>query len=195
MELDFHGPRTHETAPVGGFRGHLAAVDLDAFADADEPVPVASTEAVARRGTDAVVAYLGSQAVGSVAHGHVGVAGAGVLERVGQALLNDPVGRQVDRRRERERLAVDVQPDGQAGPADLVQQGAEGVEAGLGHQVDVVLVAAHGGQQTAHLGQRRAPGLLDAAERIAVLGERVGSLCLTAATWSTITLTAWATMS
>ena len=83
----------------------------------------------------------------------------------------------------------------QAGPADLVQQGAEGVEAGLGHQVDVILVAAHGGQQTAHLGQRRTPGLLDAAERIAVLGERVGSLCLTAATWSTITLTAWATMS
>jgi hypothetical protein len=69
-----------------------------------------------------------------------------------------------------------MQPDGQAGPADLVQQGAEGVEAGLGHQVDVVLVAAHGGQEPAHLGQRRAPGLLDAAERVTVLGERVGEL-------------------
>ena len=31
----------HEAAPVGGSRGHLAAVDLDAFADADEPVAVA----------------------------------------------------------------------------------------------------------------------------------------------------------
>lgn len=104
------------------------------------------------------------------------MAGAGVLERVGQAFLDDPVGRQVDRRRERERLAIDVQLDGQAGPADLVQQGAEGVEAGLGHQVDAVLVAVHGGQQAAHLGQRGAPGLLDAGERIAVLGERVGEL-------------------
>jgi hypothetical protein len=92
--------------------------------------------------TGAVVAYLGPQPVGPVADGHVGAAGAGVLERVGQAFLDDPVGRQVDRRREREGLAVDVQPDGQAGPADLFQQCAEGVEARLGHQVEVVLVAA-----------------------------------------------------
>jgi hypothetical protein len=83
---------------------------------------VAGTEAVARRGTDAVVAYLGLQAVGSVADGHVGMAGAGVLERVGQAFLDDPVGRQVDRRGERKGLAVDMQSDGQAGPADLFQQ-------------------------------------------------------------------------
>lgn len=81
-------------------------------------------KAVARRGTDAVVAYLGLQAVGSVADGHIGMAGAGVLERIGQAFLDDSIGRDVERRWKRERLAVDMQPDGQAGPADLFQQGA-----------------------------------------------------------------------
>ena len=37
-------------------------------------------------------------------------------------------------------------------------------------------VAAHGGEETAHLGKRRAAGLLDAPERVAVLGQRVGEL-------------------
>jgi len=50
------------------------------------------------------------------------VAGAGVLEHVGQAFLNDSIGGQVEGRGERERLALDMQPDGQAGPADLFQQ-------------------------------------------------------------------------
>jgi hypothetical protein len=85
-------------------------------------MPVADTGAVARRGTDAVIAYLGPQAAGSVADGHVGVAGAGVLEHVGQAFLNDAIGGKVEGRGERERLALDMQPDGQAGPADLFQQ-------------------------------------------------------------------------
>ena len=43
-----------EAAPVCRSCGHLAAVDLDALADADEPV----AEAVARRGAGAVVAHL-----------------------------------------------------------------------------------------------------------------------------------------
>jgi hypothetical protein len=47
----------------------------------------------------------------------------------------------------------------------------------------------------AHLRQRGAPCLLDAYQRLAILGQRGGELVLTAPTWSTITLTAWATMS
>ena len=66
--------------------------------------------------TTSIVAYLGPQAVGSVADGHVGVAGAGVLEHVGQAFLNDSIGGQVEGRGERERLALDMQPDRQARP-------------------------------------------------------------------------------
>ena len=51
---------------------HLAAVDLDAFADADEPVP----EAVGRRAAQAVVAYLDLELVQPIAEGHVRAAGA-----------------------------------------------------------------------------------------------------------------------
>ena len=50
------------------------------------------------------------------------VSGVGVLEHVGQAFLNDSIGGQVEGGGERERLALDMQPDGQAGPADLFQQ-------------------------------------------------------------------------
>ena len=42
------------------------------------------------------------------------MAGAGVLERVGQPLLDDPVGGEVDRPGQRERLALDVQLDRRA---------------------------------------------------------------------------------
>ena len=69
-----------------------------------------------------------------------------------------------------------MQPDGQAGAADLVQQRVEAVEAGLGHELDLVALAAHGAEETPHLGERRAPGPLDALERLAVLGERIGEL-------------------
>ena len=127
----------HEAAVGCRACGHLAAVDLDAFADADEAV----AEAVARRGADAVVAYLDAQLVGPVADGHVGPARARVLERVRQALLDDAVRGEVDRAREREALALDVQVDGQAGAADLVHQRVEAVEPRLGGELGVVAVA------------------------------------------------------
>ena len=84
-----------------------------------------------------------------------------------------------------------------AGPArpTSVQQRVEAVEPGLRRELDLVAVAAHRAEEPAHLGERGAAGLLDAPERVAVLGQLVGSLCRTAPTWSTITLTAWATMS
>ena len=107
-----------ETASGCRSCGHLAAVDLDAFADADEPVP----EAVARGAALAVVAYLELKLVGPIADRHIGRAGARVLERVGQAFLDDAIGREVDPSRERERLPVDMQLDGQACAADLFQQ-------------------------------------------------------------------------
>src|SRR5205823_10347388 len=107
-----------EAAPVGAPGAHLAAVDLDAFADADEPV----AETVARRAALAVVAYLDVQLVGPVADGHFSIAGARVLERVGQALLDNSVGREVDPPWQRGGLAVDMQLDRQASASDLLQQ-------------------------------------------------------------------------
>ena len=116
--LEWEARAEDEPAPGRRSCAHLTAVDLDALADADEPVP----EAVGRRAAQTVVAYLDLELIRPVADGHVRVAGARVLEGVGQALLNDAVGREVDPPRERERLAVDMQLDGQTGAADLVQQ-------------------------------------------------------------------------
>ena len=78
------------------------AVDVHAFADADEAVAVP----VGRRGAVAVVGDLELDVVRPVADGHVGVAGMGVLERVGQAFLHDSIGGEVDRAGQRERVAV-----------------------------------------------------------------------------------------
>ena len=99
-----------------------------------------------------------------------------MLERVRQALLDDAIGGKVDPAREREGLAVDVQLGGQAGAADLVQQRVEAVETGLRNELDLVLVAPHCGKETAHLGERGPAGPLDAPERVAVVGPRVGKL-------------------
>src|SRR5207244_6976856 len=94
-----------EAAPVRAPGAHLAAVDFYALADADEPV----AETVARRAALAVVAYLDVQLVASVPDGHIGVAGTRMFERVGQAFLDDSVGREVDSPWERDRLAIDMQ--------------------------------------------------------------------------------------
>ena len=52
----------------------------------------------------------------------------GVLERVRERLLHDPVGGQVDARRQRPRLALDAQLDRQPGAAHLREQRVELVE-------------------------------------------------------------------
>src|SRR5688572_24694862 len=109
--------RAEDEAPVGcGPRVHLAAVDLHPFADADEAV----AETVGRRGARAVVDDFELDLVGAITDDHVGVAGVRVLERVGQALLHDPIRRQLDRAREREGVTVHVQPDRKPGAADVL---------------------------------------------------------------------------
>ena len=94
-----------------------------------------------------------------------------MLERVRQALLDDPVRGEVDRAGERECLAVDVQSHRKARRVDVVDERVEGLEARLGAELDAVPVAAHRAEQEAHLGQRRAAGLLDSPERVPVLDE------------------------
>jgi hypothetical protein len=149
--------------------GHLAAVDLDALADADE----AEAEAVVGCAASTVVADVDPQFVSSVADGHVGVLGVGVLERVGQAFLDDAIGGQVDGRWESDGVALDVQPDGKAGAADLFEQRVEVVEARLWGELEIFAVAAHRTEQASHLRDGGAPRLLDSAERVPVLGLRI----------------------
>ena len=118
-----HGRRWKASAEdepaLGGLTcGHLAAVDLDAFADTDETVP----EAVALRAPRAVVPYLNLQLVRPIANGHVRVAGMRVLECIRQAFLDDAVDGEVNPPRERDGLAVHMKFHGQSGTADLAQQ-------------------------------------------------------------------------
>ena len=75
---------------------HLAAVDLDALADADEPWPSCRSCCAV-----AVVADLDPQLVRLVVQRHVGTACARVLEHVREALLHDAVGGEIERRRKR----------------------------------------------------------------------------------------------
>ena len=168
------GSRALSTKPPSVCRTgrHLAAVDLDALADADEPV----AEAVALGGADAVVAHLELELGRLVADGHVGLARAGVLERVRQGFLHDPVGGEIDSRRQRHRRSLHVHPHGQARSADLVGERVETVEAGLRGELEVVAVAAHRAEQAAHLGERAAAGALDAAQCFGILGQLVGQL-------------------
>src|SRR4029453_14348919 len=109
-----------EEEPALGSRtcGHLAAIDLDAFADTDETV----AEAVALRAPLAVVPPLNRQLVRPIANGHVRVAGMRMLERIRQAFLDDAISGEVNPPREREGLAVHMESDGQPGTADLAQQ-------------------------------------------------------------------------
>jgi hypothetical protein len=98
-----------------------------------------------------------------------------VLKRVRQA-LHDSIGGEVDRARELEGVATDVEPDRQPGATDLFQQRVEAVEARLGPEFDAVAVAAHRPEEAAHLGERGAAGLLDAPKGILVLLERLREL-------------------
>jgi len=76
----------HEATDFAGSRRHVAAVDLDALADPEEPMPVI----VAGDGTTTVVADLNPELAGVVLDLDVGTPGMSVLEYVGKALLQDP---------------------------------------------------------------------------------------------------------
>jgi hypothetical protein len=93
-----------EAACGRGTCAHFAAVDLHALADTDEAV----AESVGRHRSGAVVEDLELELVWAIPEGHIGVARTRMLEGVGQALLHDSVGGEVDRARKRERFAVDV---------------------------------------------------------------------------------------
>ena len=99
-----------------------------------------------------------------------------MLERVGQALLDDPVRGQVERAGEGGDIAVDLQVDGQAGAADRFDERVEVVEPRLGGELGVLVLAPHRAEQAAHLRQRAAAGPLDALERLLVLVHLRGQL-------------------
>ncbi len=102
-----------------------------------------------------------------VAQDDLRVRGAGVLEGVGQPLLHDAVGAQVDAGGQRHPLALDGERDRQPRPLDLLDEDVDVLDARLGLELGAVVLAAQHAQQPARLDQRLAPGLLDRGQRLA----------------------------
>jgi hypothetical protein len=71
-----------------------------------------------------------------------------------------------------EGITVDVQPHGEPGASDVPQQRVETVEPRLRSELGAFPVFTHRVQQVTHLRQGAAPGLLDAHQRLAILGQR-----------------------
>jgi hypothetical protein len=92
-------------------------------------------------------------------------AAAAVLERVGETLLDQPEGGQVDAGRQRPGPSLDAQLDVEPGVARAGDERAEAIERGLRGVVGVLAVGAQDAEQAAHLGQRLAAGRLDRAQR------------------------------
>ena len=87
--------------------------------------------------------------------------GAGVLERIRQRLLHDPVGREVDPRRELHRLPLHCELHRQSGLAHLLDERRERPEARLRRERGDLFLGAHDPEQPPHLRERLAPCLLD----------------------------------
>jgi len=139
-------------APVRAAPGaQVPAVERHPLAHSRETVAGAELGRLAGRGT-AVVGDLQLELVGPVAHGDLRANPAGVLARVGQRLLDDATGRQVDARRQRPRVALGHELDGQLATARLLDELRQAVRPGLRHERrDGALPAKHA-ERAAHLG-------------------------------------------
>ena len=84
-----------------------------------------------------------------------------VLEHVGETFLDYPVGGDVDPAGQVEGITVDVQPRGEPGAPDVLQERAKTVEPRLGSELGAFSVFTHRVQQVTHLRQCVAPRLLD----------------------------------
>ena len=152
--------------------GHLAVVEPDPLADPDEAVAAAVTVP----GAPAVVAYLDAQLIGRVVQRYLGFGCLCVLEHVGEAFLDDPVGGDVDPARQGELLTGNAQPHGQPGTPELFQQSVKTVEAWLRRELNAAVVLAHGIQQVPHVRQCGTARLLHIPQHVLVLLVRVWQL-------------------
>src|SRR5439155_23456308 len=115
-------PRAQPVAAPGTRpRLELAAVDRDALPHSNEAVTAAAPVPAAV----AVVGHEDLHLALPVPDDHAGPARPGVLDRVGQTLLNESVGREVDSGRKRRRRPLDPELDGQARLASLGDEAVE----------------------------------------------------------------------
>jgi len=105
----------------------------------------------------AVVDHQQFERGGAAAHRHLGPGPqAAVLEGVGERLLDDAVGRQLDAGGQHRRLVdpVEVDANVEAGLLHLLGQGGQPNEAGSGVGAVVVALLAEQAQQALQLGHR-----------------------------------------
>ena len=97
----------------------------------------------------------------------------GRLERAGERLLDDAIGREVDAGRERRVLAADVELDRQARRAHARDEVGEMGERRLRRERELLVLAAQHPEQRPDLAERLAPGVLHGSERqLGVVGPR-----------------------
>ena len=127
--------------------------------------------------------------------GHARARGAGVLARVRQRLLDDPVGGEVDSRRQRRAAARPPPRARPARPAARVcsRSSRQRGQARLRRERRLALLAAQDPEQAAHLAERLPARLLDraAAARARARAPRRGAR-RAAPAWTVMTLTQWA---
>ena len=151
-----------------------SAVDGEPLAQADQPAAVAGARPTAPGAPPVSVTSTRSWSAPYSTSDRRGRAGR-VLDRVGQRLLDHPVGGQLDAGRQRTRLPGHGQLDRHPGVAHPLHQRVQPVEARLRRQVGVAgrvgAVAVHGEQahDVAQLGHRRPAAGLDREQRLAGL--------------------------
>ncbi|MDP9136066.1 MAG: hypothetical protein M3N56_14705 [Actinomycetota bacterium] len=128
----------------------MAAEERRALAHPDESLAVVA--GVRRRRAAAVVGDLKFELGCAVADDDASARRAGVLERVGERLLDDPVGGQVDARSQRDGLALEPQLDRQPGAGHLLGENVEVAQARQRRHRDLVVGAAQHPEQAPHLG-------------------------------------------
>jgi hypothetical protein len=130
-------------------------------------VPAVDSAALSRLTGRAVVGDLQLQLVAAVADLDAGVNRAGVLERVGQRLLDDAIHRHVHAGSQRGGIALGDELDIQPAPARLLEQRAEALDPGLWRERHVAVGPAQRAERPAHLAECRAARALDRLERLA----------------------------
>src|SRR5215211_5054921 len=139
-----------------------AAVDRDPLAHANEAVAAA----VAAADALAVVAHGDLDFPGAIADEYLRPLCPRMLERVGEALLDEAVGGEVDAGGERLWVALDAQLDRQPGLASLIHQLVQVLEAWLGRERRCLFGPPEHADHPAHLRQSLSPRPLDDEESL-----------------------------
>ena len=135
------------------------------FLDADEAVAAA----VAGFRSGPVVGDLELEAVFCIADGDQRGRRAGVLERVRQSFLHDPVCGEVDAGRQLRRIPLDGQFDRESGVAHLLHEVIDADQGRLWRQGQLLLAFAEQTEESPHLAEGLVSRPLDGVERAASL--------------------------